>query len=73
MSGKKFTDAVKKFDRDAQFTPPELQRFREIKHCFDTAGLLNPGKLIPTAHRCAEFGRMHVHHGQVPFPDIPRL
>ena len=57
----------------AQFTSAELQRFREIKHSFDESGLLNPGKLIPTAHRCAEFGRMHVHHGQVPFPDIPRL
>jgi len=57
----------------AQFTPVELQRFREVKHAFDQSGLLNPGKLIPTAHRCSEFGGMHVHHGQVPFPDIPRF
>ena len=56
-----------------QFASAELQRFREIKYCFDSAGLLNPGKLIPTLHRCAEHGRMHVHHGKLPFPDIPRL
>ncbi len=56
-----------------QFTSAELQRFREIKHCFDRDGLLNPGKLIPTLRRCAEHGRMHVHHSQLPFPDIPRF
>lgn len=57
----------------AQFKPEELQMFREVKLAFDRSGLLNPGKVIPTAHRCAEFGGMHVHHGQVPFPDIPRF
>ncbi|OIQ94344.1 putative FAD-linked oxidoreductase [mine drainage metagenome] len=57
----------------AQFKPEELQRFREVKLAFDPSGLLNPGKLIPTAHRCAEFGAQHVHHGQVPFPDLPRF
>ncbi len=57
----------------AQFKPEELQRFREVKLAFDPSGLLNPGKLIPTAHRCAEFGAQHVHHGQLPFPDLPRF
>jgi glycolate oxidase len=57
----------------AQFTSGELQIFREVKLAFDPSGLLNPGKLIPTAHRCAEFGAQHVHHGQLPFPDLPRF
>jgi glycolate oxidase len=57
----------------AQFKSEELQRFRDVKLAFDPSGLLNPGKLIPTAHRCAEFGAQHVHHGQVPFPDLPRF
>ena len=35
--------------------------------------LLNPDKAIPTPHRCAEFGKLHVHHGAVPFPDLPRF
>jgi glycolate oxidase len=57
----------------AQFKGEELQKFREVKLAFDPSGLLNPGKLIPTAHRCAEFGAQHVHHGQLPFPDLPRF
>ncbi len=56
-----------------QFKSEELQIFREVKQSFDPSGLLNPGKLIPTAHRCAEFGAQHVHHGQLPFPDLPRF
>ena len=38
-----------------------------------TDGLLNPGKNIPTLHRCAEFGAMHVHHGHLPFPELERF
>ena len=57
----------------AQFKETELQHFREVKLAFDPSGLLNPGKVIPTLHRCAEHGRMHVHHGQVAFSDIPRF
>ena len=56
-----------------QFKETELQRFREIKMSFDPSGLLNPGKVIPTLHRCAEHGRVHVHHGQVAFPELPRF
>ena len=57
----------------AQFKESELQRFREVKEAFDPSCLLNPGKMIPTLHRCAEHGRMHVHHGQVPFSELPRF
>ncbi len=56
-----------------QFSPEERQRFFDIKEAFDPAGLLNPGKQIPTLNRCAEFGHMHVHQGNVPFPDLPRF
>jgi glycolate oxidase len=56
-----------------QFNPQELQQFHAIKHAFDPAGLLNPGKAVPTLHRCAEFGGLHVHHGNLPFPDLERF
>ncbi len=56
-----------------QYGPEELSRFHGIKHAFDPAGLLNPGKAIPTLHRCAEYGAMVVHGGQLPFPEIPRF
>lgn len=57
----------------SQFKEAELQIFREVKQAFDPSGLLNPGKVIPTLHRCAEQGRVHVHHGKVAFPEIPRF
>ena len=56
-----------------QFEAPELAVFRAIKTAFDPAGLLNPDKGIPSLHRCAEFGRMRVHGGAVPHPDLPRF
>ena len=56
-----------------QFTPDELEQFHAIKSAFDPVGLLNPGKAVPTLHRCAELGAMHVHKGKLPFPDIPRF
>ncbi len=56
-----------------QFAPPELARFHGIKHAFDPAGLLNPGKAVPTLHRCAEFGAMHVRRGRLPFPGLERF
>jgi glycolate oxidase len=56
-----------------QFTSDELTLFHAVKAAFDPAGLLNPGKNIPSLHRCAEFGSMHIHHGQVPFPDLERF
>ena len=56
-----------------QFAAPELERFHAIKRAFDAEGLLNPGKAVPLLHRCAEMGRMHVHAGQLPHPDLPRF
>jgi len=56
-----------------QFSPGELERFLAVKAAFDPDTLLNPGKGVPTLHRCAEFGKMHVHHGNLPHPDIPRF
>ena len=56
-----------------QFRPGELTAFHAVKAAFDPQGLLNPGKGVPTLHRCAEFGFMHVHRGQEKFPDLPRF
>ncbi len=56
-----------------QFNAAELQQLHDVKHAFDPDGLLNPGKAIPTLHRCAEFGAMHVHHGEVAFPELERF
>ncbi|HEX7327929.1 MAG TPA: FAD-linked oxidase C-terminal domain-containing protein [Casimicrobiaceae bacterium] len=57
----------------AQFPSPVLERFHGIKHAFDERGLLNPGKAVPTLARCAEFGRMHVHAGELRHPELPRF
>ncbi len=51
----------------------DLAHQQRVKCAFDPELLLNPGKVFPTLHRCAELGRMHVHHGQIPFPDLPRF
>jgi len=56
-----------------QFNSDELTFFHEVKASFDPDGLLNPGKNVPTLHRCAEFGSMHVHHGALPFPELERF
>jgi glycolate oxidase len=56
-----------------QFAPEELARFHGVKEAFDAYRLLNPGKAVPTLHRCAEMGKMHVHHGALPHPDLPRF
>ncbi|CAG1019515.1 glycolate oxidase [Burkholderiaceae bacterium] len=56
-----------------QFSPAELEQMLAVKRAFDPRGLLNPGKVIPTLHRCAEYGRMHVRRGLLPFADIPRF
>jgi len=55
------------------FTEDDLKQQQRVKCAFDAKHLLNPGKVFPQLHRCAELGRMHVHKGQVPFPDIPRF
>ncbi len=56
-----------------QFGQVELKQFHAIKAAFDPAGLLNPGKAVPTLHRCAELGRMHVHNGELPHPELERF
>jgi glycolate oxidase len=55
-----------------QFNAAEISQFFAVKSAFDPDALLNPGKAIPTLHRCAELGAMHVHHGELPHPEIPR-
>jgi glycolate oxidase len=57
----------------SQFTDAEREMFFAVKRAFDPDMLLNPGKAIPTLNRCAEYGRMRVHGGQLPHPDIPRF
>jgi glycolate oxidase len=55
------------------FSEVDLAQQMRVKCAFDSKGLLNPGKVFPTLHRCAELGRMHVKGGQLPFADIPRF
>ncbi len=56
-----------------QFGSGELAIFHAVKHAFDERGLLNPGKAVPSLHRCAELGRLHVRGGQLPHPELPRF
>jgi len=55
------------------FNEVDLNQQLRVKCAFDPDGLLNPGKQFPELHRCAELGRLHVHRGEVPFPEIERL
>jgi glycolate oxidase len=55
------------------FNETDLAHMERVKCAFDAGGLLNPGKMFPQLHRCAELGRVHVHRGQVRFPDLPRF
>jgi glycolate oxidase len=55
------------------FNDEDLKTQQRVKCAFDPDSRLNPGKMFPTSHRCAELGGMHVHKGQLPFPDIPRF
>ncbi|MFZ6655584.1 FAD-linked oxidase C-terminal domain-containing protein [Undibacterium sp. TJN19] len=56
-----------------QFSSEEITAFLALKRAFDPDALLNPDKAIPTLHRCAEYGRMHVKKGVLKFPDLPRF
>jgi glycolate oxidase len=56
-----------------QFSPQEREQFFAVKRAFDPQALLNPGKVIPTLQRCAEYGKMHVHKGLLKFPELPRF
>ncbi len=55
------------------FSEIDLNQQQRVKCAFDAKGLLNPGKVFPQLHRCAELGKLHVHAGKLPFPDIPRF
>jgi glycolate oxidase len=55
------------------FSEVDLDAQQRVKCAFDERGLLNPGKVFPKLHRCAELGRMHISGGKLPFPDIPRF
>ncbi len=55
------------------FTEEDLAQQQRVKCAFDPNGRLNPGKVFPVLHRCAELGKMVVHQGKIPFPDIPRF
>ena len=55
------------------FTEDDLNQQQRVKCAFDPTQILNPGKVFPTLHRCAELGRVHIHKGQIPFPDLPRF
>jgi glycolate oxidase len=57
----------------AMFSEDDLKQQQRVKCAFDPKSLLNPGKVFPILHRCAELGRVHIHRGQVRFPDIPRF
>ena len=56
-----------------QFSRAELDMFFAVKRAFDPAFLLNPDQAIPSLRRCAEYGRMHVRAGKLPFADLPRF
>jgi glycolate oxidase len=56
-----------------QFSPEENEQMFAVKRAFDAKGLLNPGKVIPTLNRCAEYGKMLVRAGQIKHPDLPRF
>jgi glycolate oxidase len=55
------------------FNETDLEQQQRLKCAFDVGGLLNPGKVFPTLHRCAELGALHVHGGALPHPDLPRF
>ncbi len=56
-----------------QFSPEEREQMFALKRAFDPEELLNPGKVIPTLQRCAEYGKMHVRKGLLPFPELERF
>jgi glycolate oxidase len=73
LSGEHGIGVEKRDLMGTMFTEDDLKQQQRLKCAFDPGHLLNPGKVYPELHRCAELGKMHVHHGKLPFPDIPRL
>lgn len=73
LSGEHGIGVEKRDLMDVQFNETDLNQQQRIKCAFDPSSLLNPGKVFPRLHRCAEMGRMHIHRGEIPFPDLPRF
>ena len=73
LSGEHGIGVEKKELMPVMFSAEDLQQQQRLKCVFDPQGLLNPGKMFPVLHRCAELGKLHVHQGKIPFPDIPRF
>ena len=73
LSGEHGIGVEKRDLMGTMFTEADLKQQQRVKCAFDPDGLLNPGKVFPVLHRCAELGRMHVHAGATPFPDLPRF
>ena len=73
LSGEHGIGVEKRDLMGTMFTDHDLKQQQRVKCAFDPDGLLNPGKVFPVLHRCAELGHMHIHRGRVPFPDLPRF
>jgi glycolate oxidase len=73
LSGEHGIGVEKRDLMPVMFSELDLNQQQRVKCAFDAKGLLNPGKVFPQLHRCAELGRLHVHAGKVPFPNIPRF
>jgi len=73
ISGEHGVGAEKLNSMCVQFSDTERAQMFALKAAFDPQGLLNPGKVIPTLHRCAEYGRMHVKRGVLAFPELERF
>jgi len=58
---------------ETMFTEIDLKQQQRLKCAFDPKQLLNPGKVFPKLHRCAELGRVHIQGGEMRFPDLPRF
>ncbi|MEX2451261.1 MAG: FAD-linked oxidase C-terminal domain-containing protein [Rhodospirillales bacterium] len=73
LTGEHGVGVEKRDMMDTMFTEDDMKQQQRVKCAFDAGQLLNPGKVYPTLHRCAELGRVHVHRGEQRFPDIPRF
>ena len=73
ISGEHGVGAEKLNSMCVQFSAAERAQMLAVKAAFDPLGLLNPGKVIPTLARCAEYGRMHVKRGVLAFPELERF
>jgi glycolate oxidase len=73
LTGEHGVGVEKKALMGEMFSDIDLAQQERVKCAFDGQGLLNPGKVFPTLHACVEVGRMHVHGGRLPFPNLPRM